>query len=143
MRNEARDNRGARIQLRRALHVLAGLARRRPRALRARPSMALGSNLRFSSGHRSLLCAASRRFLIGVPGFEPGTSATRTQRSTGLSHTPRTTYRVTTTADGVGWTSLRDVVSLEHPVGASREHRNPSLGSTHALLRSLRGFEHF
>ena len=25
---------------------------------------------------------------IGVPGFEPGTSATRTQRSTGLSHTP-------------------------------------------------------
>ncbi len=27
---------------------------------------------------------------IGAPGFEPGTSATRTQRSTGLSHAPRT-----------------------------------------------------
>ncbi len=26
---------------------------------------------------------------IGAPGFEPGTSATRTQRSTGLSHAPR------------------------------------------------------
>ena len=25
---------------------------------------------------------------VGVPGFEPGTSASRTQRSTGLSHTP-------------------------------------------------------
>ena len=25
---------------------------------------------------------------IGAPGFEPGTSATRTQRSTGLSHAP-------------------------------------------------------
>ena len=28
---------------------------------------------------------------IGVPGFEPGTSATRTQRSTGLSHAPELT----------------------------------------------------
>ena len=26
---------------------------------------------------------------IGAPGFEPGTSATRTQRSTGLSHAPK------------------------------------------------------
>jgi hypothetical protein len=25
---------------------------------------------------------------VGVPGFEPGTSRTRTVRSTGLSHTP-------------------------------------------------------
>ncbi len=29
---------------------------------------------------------------IGAPGFEPGTSATRTQRSTGLSHAPRSTW---------------------------------------------------
>ena len=28
-------------------------------------------------------------FSIGAPGFEPGTSATRTQRSTGLSHAPK------------------------------------------------------
>ena len=29
------------------------------------------------------------RSSIGAPGFEPGTSATRTQRSTGLSHAPK------------------------------------------------------
>ena len=28
------------------------------------------------------------KYSIGAPGFEPGTSATRTQRSTGLSHAP-------------------------------------------------------
>ena len=31
----------------------------------------------------------TRRARIGAPGFEPGTSASRTQRSTGLSHAPR------------------------------------------------------
>ncbi len=30
----------------------------------------------------------SKTGTIGAPGFEPGTSATRTQRSTGLSHAP-------------------------------------------------------
>ena len=39
---------------------------------------------------------------IGAPGFEPGTSATRTQRSTGLSHAP---YHDTTTTNGVGLNS--------------------------------------
>ena len=29
-----------------------------------------------------------RSLIVGAPGFEPGTSATRTQRSTGLSHAP-------------------------------------------------------
>ena len=29
-----------------------------------------------------------RPFEVGAPGFEPGTSASRTQRSTGLSHAP-------------------------------------------------------
>ena len=29
-------------------------------------------------------------FLVGVTGFEPTTSATRTQRSTRLSYTPKT-----------------------------------------------------
>ena len=48
--------------------------------------------------------------LIGAPGFEPGTSASRTQRSTGLSHAPvlRTThFNWWANEDGVGWTSLR------------------------------------
>lgn len=34
---------------------------------------------------------------IGAPGFEPGTSATRTQRSTGLSHAPNPTGILRTT----------------------------------------------
>ena len=33
--------------------------------------------------------AACAALLIGAPGFEPGTSASRTQRSTGLSHAPK------------------------------------------------------
>ena len=33
----------------------------------------------------------TRRAGVGAPGFEPGTSASRTQRSTGLSHAPRGT----------------------------------------------------
>ena len=37
---------------------------------------------------------------IGAPGFEPGTSATRTQRSTGLSHAPEPT-RVNQCTDGL------------------------------------------
>ena len=52
------------------------------------PTSPLGSNLRFSSVRSIKTAAASQRSLIGAPGFEPGTSATRTQRSTGLSHAP-------------------------------------------------------
>ena len=47
-----------------------------------------GSNLRFEPGRRTCLAAFAAN-LIGAPGFEPGTSATRTQRSTGLSHAPK------------------------------------------------------
>ena len=35
-----------------------------------------------------------RPFEVGAPGFEPGTSASRTQRSTGLSHAPTLSRRV-------------------------------------------------
>ena len=46
-------------------------------------------NLRFwrppDGGRRELVCSSIR---VGAPGFEPGTSASRTQRSTGLSHAP-------------------------------------------------------
>ena len=44
-----------------------------------------GSNLPLSSGCKHV---ATPLVLLGAPGFEPGTSATRTQRSTGLSHAP-------------------------------------------------------
>ncbi len=38
------------------------------------------------------LCDGSkRRNTVGAPGFEPGTSASRTQRSTELSHAPKST----------------------------------------------------
>lgn len=38
--------------------------------------------------HPSSLPCPTGGTSIGVPGFEPGTSPTRTERSTGLSHTP-------------------------------------------------------
>ena len=48
---------------------------------------------------------------IGAPGFEPGTSASRTQRSTGLSHAPydRATRAGTDKprTDGVGFEPTR------------------------------------
>jgi hypothetical protein len=80
-------------------------------------------------------------FLIGAPGFEPGTSASRTQRSTGLSHAPHLRCSrhpgrrcassprgfeprdptATFKTDGVGWTSLRSVISRNaRPRCASR-----------------------
>ena len=41
-----------------------------------------------SAAKKSCATRPSGVSLIGAPGFEPGTSATRTQRSTGLSHAP-------------------------------------------------------
>ena len=49
-------------------------------------------------------------FVIGAPGFEPGTSATRTQRSTGLSHAPESADAaapIVIRADGVGFEPTR------------------------------------
>ena len=40
------------------------------------------------SGGMNKAAPPSTALQIGAPGFEPGTSATRTQRSTGLSHAP-------------------------------------------------------
>jgi hypothetical protein len=94
-----------------------------------------------------------RGFPIGAPGFEPGTSATRTQRSTGLSHAPKpvlisyAAYPRQTThfKNGVGWASLCSAASRDIPLGALRaNHHLAPLGSTHApdlLRRSPRGFE--
>ncbi len=83
----------------------------------------LGSNLRFSSGFPS-------GTNIGVPGFEPGTSATRTQRSTGLSHTPD----YSGTDNGRGGIELRRFTPCSSPLRSeSSPPRSP--------LRGLRGFE--
>ena len=53
---------------------------------RCQKNWSLGSNLRFKPGEN--LRGRMRGRPIGAPGFEPGTSASRTQRSTGLSHAP-------------------------------------------------------
>lgn len=55
-----------------------------------------------------------------MPGFEPGTSATRTQRSTGLSHTPDYSGTCRKT-DGVGFTARGAVLSRVTDTGASRD----------------------
>ncbi len=60
---------------------------------------------------------------IGAPGFEPGTSATRTQRSTGLSHAPKN--RPTPTArlrftDGVGLTFGCPPPVVSKPLGSAQ-----------------------
>jgi hypothetical protein len=71
--------------------------------LTRQPLPRLGSNLRFSSGGVTISGRFRGNHSIGAPGFEPGTSATRTQRSTGLSHAPVTDGLAT---DGVGFSSL-------------------------------------
>ncbi len=46
---------------------------------------------------------------VGAPGFEPGTSASRTQRSTELSHAPKNNHNLPKAA------YLRDARAIEHP----------------------------
>ena len=76
-------NRGARIQLRSPSAILAGLARQRTDLEhRSRRSARTSGSHPRANHHRTY------GLPIGAPGFEPGTSATRTQRSTGLSHAP-------------------------------------------------------
>jgi len=43
--------------------------------------------------------------LVGMTGFEPATSAFRTQRSTKLSHIPTGTYDNTSPSSGSSWGS--------------------------------------
>ena len=58
-------------------------------------------------------------FEVGAPGFEPGTSASRTQRSTGLSHAPtcspteRSTFRLSSRRVD------RTAIDIEHALRAS------------------------
>src|SRR5690606_8807356 len=65
------------------------------------------SRPRAADGHAGRLNSSPR---VGAPGFEPGTSASRTQRSTKLSHAPqrpRARARSTTHTDGVGFEPTR------------------------------------
>ena len=57
---------------------------------------------------------------VGVPGFEPGTSASRTQRSTGLSHTPnKKTAPFLAPLERTGWDSNpRDSIRCPHALQA-------------------------
>ena len=58
-----------------------------------------------------------------MPGFEPGTSATRTQRSTGLSHTPD--YSGNNNTDGVGFEPTR-TMSTRFPIVRLKPLGHPS-----------------
>ena len=65
-----------------------------PRAFARRISSAVPYQLDYASGRTGSIGLGDGDVLlplssIGAPGFEPGTSATRTQRSTGLSHAPK------------------------------------------------------
>jgi hypothetical protein len=85
------------------------------------------------------LSGSSNTILVGAPGFEPGTSATRTQRSTGLSHAPEQTG-LNRGRGGMDGPSYRRLASCR--AGASRVPFQ-SLGSNPLsdLLRRSRGFE--
>ncbi len=71
--------------------------------------------------------------LIGAPGFEPGTSATRTQRSTGLSHAPKTGLAFLrglaapncSNHKGVGWARCASRVAGSSARRASRDPMLP------------------
>ena len=52
------------------------------------PGYAYLGTLLASRGHHTY----RNRLLVGVPGFEPGTSPTRTARATRLRHTPKLEY---------------------------------------------------
>src|SRR5690606_15082729 len=94
-----------------------------------------------------LLLAAFTAQSIGAPGFEPGTSATRTQRSTGLSHAPRHHFirPARTHADLLRRSVGSNSYSLVHGRGGMGSLRSPRRGSTasgasrnHHLARSAR-----
>ena len=66
--------------------------------------------LSISRSSRARKPAWNLKSSIGAPGFEPGTSASRTQRSTGLSHAPKKKRRPlpgAEEADGVGFEPTR------------------------------------
>ena len=69
-------------------------------------------NLRFQSGQPPEL-------KVGAPGFEPGTSASRTQRSTELSHAPKFAYHrpenVPAGTRGAGYFNGRGGIDLGSP----------------------------
>ena len=65
---------------------------------------------------------------IGAPGFEPGTSATRTQRSTGLSHAPKVGCRQQAAMHTIGGPSRASARWVHSPRGRLRL-RSTGVGS--------------
>ena len=90
---------------------------------------------------------------VGAPGFEPGTSATRTQRSTGLSHAPKREERLPSnhSVQRTGWDGppggFTVLGRLQHPAcngrGGIRTHAgvNPhdfqSCALSHSATRPI------
>ncbi len=67
-----------------------------------------------------------REHPIGAPGFEPGTSASRTQRSTGLSHAPRKKRRPSLAPEKMtGRGAPRFARSFRSASGLNRPERIP------------------
>ena len=86
------------------------------------PSAAAACSLtRACKSRRELVCSSIR---VGAPGFEPGTSASRTQRSTELSHAPNSS----------GWGGI-DLRSPSAILGSSR--RSPPRTVPRITLRRL------
>ena len=75
---------------------------------------------------------------VGAPGFEPGTSASRTQRSTGLSHAPNSTLTGQTRFCGNAWARTCVKRTVSSGWGGIRTHEgiNPHDFQSCALSRS-------
>src|SRR5688572_8953789 len=59
-----------------------------PRATTPRTCCDMARTLARRHGPAAAAAVAGAGVVVGLPGFEPGTSASRTQRSTKLSHSP-------------------------------------------------------
>ena len=105
--------------------VLAPAYRRQPRARACEPA-----NPGFERCDLSIS--------IGAPGFEPGTSASRTQRSTGLSHAPNSTLTGQTRFCGNAWARTCVKRTVSSGWGGIRTHEgiNPHDFQSCALSRS-------
>ena len=72
---------------------------------------------------------------IGAPGFEPGTSATRTQRSTGLSHAPDLPFFRTRPNGRSGMRVAARRGLANRPLGRIARHLSAASARTHSASR--------
>ena len=73
----------------------------------------------------------NRNYVVGLPGFEPGTSASRTQRATKLRYSPR---RVTPQPDNP---SRRSPLDTKGQYSASGRTSGSWYSATISLMRRL------